>query len=82
MYKEVERKIFFSDELLSKEYEYFFGLHKEDKNIIVSYYHPKTDLIHRIDETFTLKKAMAFARSRMKDKRYKNYEILIDIERK
>lgn len=73
--KEIERRIYISDEIFNNEYSFTYG---ERKNEIVNfhYYHIKKDReSHPIPMTYT--EALAFARYRANDKRYRNYEFLI-----
>lgn len=77
-YIEIERKIYLSDILFKNEYDYMFGKYQNDRVIKVTYYKEKNDYSKTIDSKFTLKEAIEFARNRMRDKRYRNYQILID----
>ena len=74
--KEIERRIYVSEEIFNNEYSYVYGENK-DKEVTFSYYQVKKDK----ETTTRLKKnyseALAFARYRANDKRYKNYEFLI-----
>ena len=74
--KEIERRIYVSEEIFHNEYSYANGENK-DKQVTFAYYHIKKD-----EETPTKLKnnyseALAFARYRANDKRYRNYEFLI-----
>lgn len=74
--KEIERRIYVSEEIFNNEYSYAYGENK-DKEVTFAYYHIKKD-----EETPTKLKnnyseALAFARYRANDKRYRNYEFLI-----
>lgn len=77
-YIEIERKIYLSDDLFKNEYDYMFGKYQNDRVIKVTYYKEKNDYSKTIDSKFTLKEAIEFARNRMSDRRYRNYQILID----
>ena len=77
-YIEIERKIYLSDDLFKNEYDYMFGKYQNDRVIKVTYYKEKNDYSKTIDSKFTLKEAIEFARNRMRDKRYRNYQIIID----
>lgn len=77
-YIEIERKIYLSNDLFKNEYDYMFGKYQNDRVIKVTYYKEKDDYSKTIDSKFTLKEAIEFARNRMKDRRYKNYQIIID----
>lgn len=73
--KEIERRIYVSEEIFSNEYSYVYGENK-DKEVTFSYYHVKKDK----DKPIGFKnysEALAFARYRANDKRYRNYEFLI-----
>ena len=74
--KEIERRIYVSEEIVNNEYSYAYGENK-DKQVTFAYYQIKKD-----EETPTKLKnnyseALAFARYRANDKRYRNYEFLI-----
>lgn len=77
-YIEVERKIYLSDNIFKNEYDYMFGEYENDRVIQVTYYKEKDDYSKTINKKFTLKEAIEFARYRMRDRRYKNYQIIID----
>lgn len=77
-YFEIERKIYLSDDLFKNEYDYMLGKYQNDRIIKVTYYKEKNDYSKTIDSKFTLKEAIEFARNRMRDRRYINYQILID----
>ena len=55
-----------------------FGKYQNDRVIKVTYYKEKNDYSKTIDSKFTLKEAIEFARNRVRDRRYKNYQIIID----
>lgn len=78
MWHEIEKRIFVTDSVLKHEYEYFHGEKKNVETVKCSYYKPSKDEIKKISRPMTLKDAYEFARYRMNDKRYRNFEILID----
>ena len=73
--KEIERRIYVSEEIFNNEYSYVYGENK-DKEITFSYYQVKKDRETPIGFK-NYSQALAFARYRANDKRYKNYEFLI-----
>lgn len=78
MWREVERRIYVTDSVLEHEYEYLHGGKKNVKTVKCSYYKPSKNKITDVRSPMTLREAYEFARYRMNDGRYKNYEILID----
>ena len=73
--KEIERRIYVSEEIVNNEYSYYYGENK-DNEVTLSYYHVKkhreTPIVFKNNS-----EALAFARYRANDKRYRNYEFLI-----
>ena len=74
--KEIERRIFISEEIFKNEYSYLYGENK-DKEVTFSYYHVIKDKETTIRLKHNYADALAFARYRANDKRYRNYEFLI-----
>ena len=74
--KEIERRIFISKEILDNEYSYLYGENK-DKKVTFSYYHIKKDKETLTKLNYNYADALAFARYRANDNRYRNYEFLI-----
>lgn len=76
MMHKIETRIFISDNLLEKEYEYMYG---DNKNKKVDFVFSNVKTCKDITKlgVFTYKQALELARERRKDKRYKNYEFLI-----
>lgn len=74
--KQIEKKIFASEEIFANEYDYTFGEKKNEKvdftfvNVVTA----KEITKHAI---FTYRQALNLARERSKDGRYKNYEYVI-----
>lgn len=73
--KEIERRIYVSEEIFNNEYSYAYGENK-DKEVTFAYYHVKKDRETPIGFK-NYSEALAFARYRANDKRYRNYEFLI-----
>ena len=73
--KEIERRIFVNEKILLNEYEYVYG---NRKNIMVrfSYYNVVRGR-ENIGRQMRYNDALALARNRARDKRYKNYEFFI-----
>ena len=74
--KEIERRIFVSKEIFDNEYSYIYGENK-NKEVTFSYYHVIKDKETITKLKYNYADALAFARYRANDKRYKNYEFLI-----
>ena len=74
--KEIERRIFVSEEIFKNEYSYMYGDNK-DKKVSFSYYQTKKEKESEVRIKFNYSEALAFARYRANDKRYKNYEFFI-----
>lgn len=76
--KEIERHIYVDDEIFRDEYEFVYGT-KSNIRCYVEYRHIKTDRCScHISGTY--RECLIFARKRTSDGRYKNYDLLIDIE--
>ncbi len=73
---ELERRIYVSEEIVFNEYSYYYGENK-DKEVTFAYYHVKKDKETTVRLKYNYSEALAFARYRANDKRYKNYEFLI-----
>ena len=73
--KEIERRIYVSEEIVNNEHSYYYGENK-DKEVTFAYYHVKknTDKLIRFKN---YQEALAFARCRANDKRYRNFEFFI-----
>lgn len=76
--KEVERHIYVVDEILNNEYEFIYGK-KRTTMCYVEYHHIKRDT-YSCHVSGTYSECLTFARKRATDGRYKNYELLINIE--
>ena len=74
--KEIERRIYISNEIFYNEYSYMYG-DSRDKTVTFAYYHMKKDKETTTILKFNYTEALAFARYRANDGRYKNYEFLI-----
>ncbi len=75
--KEIERRIYVSEEILNNEYSYAYGENKS-KEVTFTFYQVKTKKeATRIWNNYS--EALALARYKANDKRYKNYEFLIDV---
>ena len=75
--KEIERRIYVSEEILNNEYSYAYGENK-NKEVTFTFYQVKTKKeATRIWNNYS--EALALARYKANDKRYKNYEFLIDV---
>lgn len=74
--KEIERRIFVSDEIFANEYSYAYGDNKS-KQVTFAYYHTKTEKETTVRLCFTYSEALDFARYRANDGRYRNFEFLI-----
>ena len=74
--KEIERRIYVSDEIFNNEYSYVYGENK-DKKVTFAYYQVKKDKETTARFKANYSAALDFARYRANDKRYRNYEFLI-----
>lgn len=77
--KQVENRIFVEDEIFFNEFSYYFG-DKRSASCYMVYYHTKkgTEKCH-IDGNY--RDCLSFARYRANDRRYKNFEFLIYVEK-
>ena len=77
--EQVETRIFVEREIFLKEYAFYFGS-KRFVGCYMTYYHTKkgTETCHI---TGNYRDCLSFARYRANDRRYKNFEFLIYIER-
>lgn len=76
--KEIEKRIFVSDDILLNEFSYIYGENK-DVYVIFQYYQVKKDKLTVCHINNNYKEALDFARYRRNDKRYKNFEFFITI---
>ena len=76
--KEIERNIYVSEDIALHEYQYVYG-EKKDNKVWFTYYNFKKHEEGKTIEYENYSKALAFARYRANDGRYKNYEFWIDI---
>ena len=74
--KEIERRIYVSDEIFANEYSYVYGENK-DKKVTFAYYQAKNDKKTPTKLDYNYSAALDFARYRANDKRYRNYEFFI-----
>ncbi len=72
---EIEKRIFVSEKILLNEYEYVYG-NRKNNMVKFSYYNFVHDR-ENIGTRMRYNKALALARERAKDERYKNYEFFI-----
>ena len=70
----VEQRIFLSADILANEYDFYYGTRK-DELVTFTYLNFRTQKWSSRKENY--KNALSLARSRARDKRYKNYEFLI-----
>jgi hypothetical protein len=74
--KEIESRIYVTQELLLNEYDYVYG-NKKNQEVTFVYYNVKKDR-EGTEKTFeNYSKALDFARYRRNDGRYRNYEFFI-----
>lgn len=74
--KETERRIFVDEIICDNEYDYKFG-EKKNVNVYFTFFNVKTDRDYK-HSPMTYADALATARSKARDGRYKNYEFLIN----
>lgn len=72
---EIERRIFVSEKILLNEYEYVYG-NRKNNMVKFSYYNFVKDR-ENIGIRMRYNDALALARGRANDKRYKNFEFFI-----
>mgnify|MGYP004541625613 FL=1 len=73
---EIQRNIFVDEVIYKKEYDFVYGTRK-DESVIFQYYNQKQDREGKEIEFDSYSEALAFARYREGDRRYRNYEFLI-----
>lgn len=73
---EIERKIYVDEELFKNEYSYMYG-DKKDELVTFAYYNFRKDKETEVNLDMNYSQAIAFARYRANDKRYRNYEFFI-----
>lgn len=74
--KEIERRIFIDEIILRDEYDYKFG-DKKNTSVYFTFLNVKTEKDYK-HTPMTYSDALATARSKARDGRYKNYEFLIN----
>lgn len=74
--KEIERRIFVDEIILRDEYDYKFG-DKKNTSVYFTFLNVKTEKDYK-HTPMTYADALATARSKARDGRYKNYEFLIN----
>lgn len=74
--KEIERRIFVDEIICDNEYDYKFG-EKKNVNVYFTFLNVKTEKDYK-HTPMTYGDALATARSKARDGRYKNYEFLIN----
>lgn len=74
--RQIEAKIYISDELLENEYAYTFGEKKEEK-VDFTFVNVATGKEITKHAIFTYRQALNLARERRNDGRYRNYEYII-----
>lgn len=75
--KQVETKIYVSEEILLHEYDYMYG-DKKDQKVNFTFVNKRTGKENTKHTAFNYRHALDLARERQNDKRYKNYEYVID----
>lgn len=75
--RQIEAKIYISDELLENEYAYTFGEKKEEK-VDFTFVNVATGKEITKHAIFTYRQALNLARERRNDGRYRNYEYIIN----
>lgn len=77
--KQVENRIFVEKEIFLNEYSFYFGS-KRSTDCYMSYYHTKDGRVRgHINGNY--RDCLSFARNRANDRRYKNFEFLIYVEK-
>ena len=74
--KEIESRIYVTQELLLNEYDYVYG-DKKNQEVTFMYYNTKRDRESTQITFENYSKALDFARYRRNDGRYRNYEFFI-----
>lgn len=77
--EQVENRIFVEKEIFLNECSYYFGS-KRSVDCYLSYYHTKDGKV-RCHINGNYRDCLSFARCRANDRRYKNFEFLIYIEK-
>lgn len=75
--KELENKTFVSEEIITNEYDYMYGDKKNEK-VDFSFINVVTEKEITKHAIFTYRQALALARERRNDRRYRNYEYIIN----
>lgn len=76
MMYEIEHNIYVSRRIFENEYDFVYGS-RNDESVIFQYYNMKQDILGKEIEFESYSEALAFARGRACDRRYRNYEFLI-----
>lgn len=76
MMYQIERNIYVSRRIFENEYDFVYGS-RNDESVIFQYYNVKQDRLGKEIEFESYSEAIAFARGRAGDRRYRNYEFLI-----
>lgn len=76
MMYEIERNIYVSRRIFENEYDFVYGS-RNDESVIFLYYNAKQDRMGKEIELESYSEALAFARDRACDRRYRNYEFWI-----
>lgn len=76
MMYEIERNIYVSRRIFENEYDFVYGS-RNDESVIFLYYNAKQDRMGKEIELESYSEALAFARDRANDRRYRNYEFWI-----
>lgn len=73
---EIQRNIFVDEVIFRNEYDFTYGSRK-DESVIFRYYNRKQDREGKEIEFDSYSEALAFARYRENDRRYRNYDMWI-----
>lgn len=76
MMYEIERNIYVSRRIFENEYDLIYGS-RNDESVIFLYYNARQDRMGKEIEFESYSEALAFARGRANDRRYRNYEFWI-----
>lgn len=76
MLRQIEEKIYISEDIFANEYEYVYGS-EQDTKVTFTYYNIKKDRESKSIDFANYKVALDFARYRANDGRYRNYEFFI-----
>lgn len=74
--KQIETKIYVSEEILKDEYSYTYG-EKKDQKVDFIFINIRTGKENTKQAAFNYRHALNLARERCNDRRYKNYEYAI-----